>query len=138
MIDLGTGDITNLEPMPVGRYSAGCVKWTINDQEGVLITGGQDGMTSSSSAFPANYVDFFSLDTLSWTRLADSSYGQWGHQMAIYDTYEAVEETRSPRPVIIGGAYELLDEDGRPEPHYRNYLSNFNQGLLKKFFHRVA
>merc|ERR1712107_351831 len=68
-----------------------------------MITGGKDWITSSSSAFAANYVDFFSLDTLSWTRLADSSYGQWGHQMAIYDTYEAVEETRSPRPVIIGG-----------------------------------
>ena len=124
MIDLETGDITDLEPMPVGRYRAGCVKWTIDGQEGVMITGGQDWMTSSSSAFPANYVDFFSLDTLSWTRLADSIYGQWGHQMVIHDTYQAMEETRSPRPVIIGGEYELLDEIGMQEVHYRNYVRN--------------
>ena len=51
--------------------------------------------------------------------------------MAIYDTYEAVEETRSPRAVIIGGEYELLDEDGMLEEHYRNYVSN-PSGIMKE------
>ena len=31
-----------------------------------------------------------------------------------------VKETRLPRPVIIGGEYQLLDE--KPETHYRNYV----------------
>ena len=95
-----------------------------NDQDGVLITGGLDFHSSSSSAFPANYVDFFLLDSMSWTRLDDSSYGQWGHKMAIYNSYEIVEETRSPRPIIIGGEYELLDETGMLETHYRNWVFN--------------
>merc|ERR1712130_544064 len=42
LVDIKTGNLTNLEPMPVGRYAAGCLKWTINDQEGVMITGGKD------------------------------------------------------------------------------------------------
>ena len=46
-------------------------------------------------------------------------------------SYEAVEETRSPRPVIIGGEYELLDEDGILETHYRNYVSD-SSGIMKE------
>ena len=122
LIDAKTGQITNLEPMPVGRGAAGCLKWTLNGQDGVLITGGLDFRSSASSSFPANYVDFFSLDSLSWTRLADSGYGQWDHKMAIYDTFEVLEDTRSQRPIIIGGEYELLDETGMLETHYRNWV----------------
>ena len=127
LIDTKTGNFTNLEQMPVGRGAAGCIKWTLNGQDGVLITGGLDFHSSSSSAFPANYVDFFSLDSLSWTRLIDGVYGQWSHKMVIYDTFEAVEETRSPRPIIIGGEYELLDETGMLETHYRNWVWHSNQ-----------
>ena len=132
LIDTKTGNFTNLEPMPVGRYAAGCLKWTLNDQDGVMITGGVDLLSSSSSAFPANYVDFFSLDSLSWTRLADSSYGQWDHKMVVHDTYEVSEETRSPRPIIIGGEYELLDETGMRETHYRNtvFKSDTDIGIV--------
>ena len=51
--------------------------------------------------------------------------------MVIHDTYEVLEETRSPRPVIIGGEYELLDEDGILETHYRNYVSD-SSGIMKE------
>ena len=135
LVDIKTGYVTNLEPMPVGRIEAGCLKWALNGQDGVLITGGLGFNQGPSSAFPTKYAHFFSLDSLSWTRLTDSLYGQWGHKMVMVDTFEAVEKTRSPRPIIIGGEYELWDEDGHRETHYRNWVlawakkKNFGFGL---------
>ena len=133
MLDTLTGVWTRLPDIPIGRYGGhACIKTAVDfslpeesREVGVMVTGGQDGHSSANDLWPGKAVEFLSLETYTWRRLADSSYSQWDHSMTILESHPPISGFRFDAPLILGGEYEVQDDDGRPETHQRNYVQTF-------------
>ena len=86
--------------------------------------------SSAGDLWPGRVVEFLSLDTMTWKQLNDTFYSQWDHEMThlvsnIHDGF------RFDAPVIIGGEYEVQDEDGFPETHQRNFVQTYTFNASK-------